>query len=116
MVPSPTWQVAKLYLESALGATSWDDGTIEGAFEAEAAAQAKRCRIPVPSDVDPTPEWPADLAEALFRRVAANLANRALPLGVQANIAEAAISTTRVGGGDREVRRLEAPYRRVSFG
>lgn len=115
MVSSPTWQAAKLYLDSA-GATSWDDDAIKAAFGAEAAAQAKRCRVPVATEEVPAPDWPADLAEALFRRVAANLANRNLPLGVQANIAEAAVSTTRVGGGDREVRRLEAPHRRVMFG
>lgn len=60
--------------------------------------------------------WPADLAEALYRRVAHNLALRALHLGVSVNVAEAAVSTRFVGGEDREVLRLEAPYRRLVVG
>lgn len=57
-----------------------------------------------------------DLNEALFRRVAHNLALRTLPLGVQASLAEGAVATTRVGGTDAEVRRLEAPFRRRTVG
>lgn len=60
--------------------------------------------------------WPADLVEALYRRVAHNLALRGLPLGVQASFATSSVATNRVGGTDAEVRRLEAPYRRVSIG
>lgn len=55
----------------------------------------------------------SDLNEALARRVAANLANRNLPLGVQTQIAEFGTVANRVGGRDREVMRLEGPYRVV---
>ena len=48
--------------------------------------------------------------------MAHNLALRALPLGVQASISDMAVATTRVGGLDAEVARLEAPYRKVVFG
>lgn len=95
---------------------SWTDAEVTAALLAETAAQAKVCTFPPdPTDGDPLP-YPADLAEALCRRVAHNLALRALPLGVQANITEMAVATTRVGGTDAEVRRLEAPHRRRVLG
>lgn len=83
---------------------SWDPAELVAALAAETAAQARAVRVPDP--------YPADLAEALLRRVAHNLALRALPLGVQSAISEMAVATNRVGGTDAEVRRLEAPYRR----
>ena len=96
---------------------SWSDTEISSALASETAAQLKVCRFPL----DPTPPaaplaYPADLTEALCRRVAHNLALRALPLGVQATISEMAVATTSVGGTDAEVRRLERPYRRLVLG
>lgn len=90
---------------------SWEPAEIAEAYAAELAAQANACRIPT-ADVP----YPDDLAEALKRRVAHNLALRALPLGVQANVSDMAVQTTRVGGMDAEVRRLEGPWRKVLFG
>lgn len=87
---------------------SWTPVEVDSAYRAEKASQARACAVPADDE-----EWPADLAEALCRRVAANLAVRALPLGIQASMTEMAVSTTRVGGGDREVERLEAPYRQI---
>lgn len=86
---------------------SWTDAAITDAVAAESAAQAAVCRLP------DTTDYPADLMEALCRRVAHNLAVRALPLGVQATITDAAALNTYVGGTDAEVRRLEAPYRKL---
>lgn len=97
-------------------ASQWDEETITAAFNTEVAAQAVRCRIPTDGLLPATPMYTYDLIEAVYRRVAANLAVRALPLGVQAQMSEMAVSTTRVGGGDREVARLEAPYRRLVVG
>lgn len=94
-----------------LGETSWSDATIQAALDAETAAQAKVCAIPLlPND----PEWiyPADLTEALCRRVAHNLANRSLPLGLSTNSSDGYVSTSRVGGDDAEVMRLERPWRK----
>lgn len=82
-------------------------GAIENALDAEAAAQARKCRIEVPGT-----DLPVDLFEALLRRVARNLAMRNLPLGVQSNEAGA----IRLGSVDPEIARLEAPYRRVVIG
>lgn len=107
MQVSPNIAEAKAYLGSD---HSWSDTQVEAALNAEAAAQARVVRIP--DGVG----YPPDLAEALFRRVAANLALRALPLGLQSSASEMAITTTRVGGGDAEVRRLERPYRRLAVG
>lgn len=56
--------------------------------------------------------WPDDLREALIRRVARNLAMGALPLGVQATEVGGMV----LGGKDPEVRRLEAPWRKVVMG
>lgn len=91
--------------------SSADAAEVGSAYAAEKAAQARRCRVPADDAV-----WPADLAEALLRRVAHNLALRQLPLGVQASISEVGVQTNRVGGTDAEVRRLEAPFRKVVLG
>lgn len=88
----------------------WDDASISAAYAAEIAAQARVCRVPTEGD------YPADLTEALFRRVAHNLALRALPLGLQASMTDGAVAQTRVGGTDAEVRRLEAPFRKLVVG
>lgn len=91
-----------------LGDTSHDDDTIKAALAAETAAQARKCRVPSP--------FPADLAEALMRRVAHNLALRRLPLGIQAALSDGGAVQTRVGGEDAEVRRLEGPFRKRRVG
>lgn len=92
---------------------SWEEPAVQAALDAETAAQAAVVRFPVDPEppAEPLP-YPADLAEALCRRVAHNLALRALPLGVQASITDSAVATNFVGGTDAEVRRLEAPYRK----
>lgn len=105
---APTVEDTLLYLGTG---SSWTESEVSSAFDAEKAAQAKVCRVPLDADA-----WPADLAEALFRRVAHNLALRNLPLGIQASVSEMSVQNTRVGGTDAEVRRLEAPYRRVVVG
>lgn len=113
MPTAPDLAAVKAYLGPDV---SWPDGDIEKALAAETLAQARRCRLPVdPDPLNPQP-YPADLAEALCRRVAANLANRALPLGVQASVTDGAVAATRVGGGDAEVNRLERPFRKWAVG
>lgn len=105
-VPTP-WD-ATVYL----GETSWEAEAIAEAYDAEVAAQQRACRISTDSEGEL--DYPADLVEALYRRVAHNLALRALPLGVQAPLEGA--PGARVGGTDAEVRRLEAPHRRLIAG
>lgn len=114
MATKPNAPIVTAYL--AEQGAEWSADAIAAALAAEEANQARRCRVPVPTVDEPDPEWPADLAEALCRRVAANLAVRAVPLGVQSSINDFGVSSTRVGGLDREVRRLEAPYRKLVKG
>lgn len=93
---------------------SWSAREVESAFAAELAAQSRVCSTPaVDAGFD---DWPADLVEALGRRVAHNLELRRLPLGLKATVTEMAAANTRVGGEDAEVRRLEAPFKPVVFG
>jgi hypothetical protein len=107
---APDIDAVKAYLgESA----AFEDDQITAALDAETVAQVKVCRLPDDADPDEPEPYPADLAEALCRRVAHNLALRNLPLGIQANIADGAVSTNRVGGIDAEVARLERPYRKL---
>lgn len=87
------------------GSTLWTDAELGSALAAESASQARRCRL------DPSA---LDLAEALRRRVARNLAMRKLPLGLTAAASD--IETTRIGATDPEIRRLEGPWRRVVVG
>lgn len=95
--------------------SSWEQTEVTEALEAEIANQAMVCRIPADPDTGPVP-LPDDLAEALKRRVAHNLALRALPLGVQVTLSDVSASATRVGGLDAEVRRFERPWRRWVVG
>lgn len=76
---------------------------IQDVYDAEVSDQARRCRV------EP---YNAALAAALVRRVSRSLAMRNLPLGVLQDDTGA----TRVGSTDPEVRRLEAPYRKVVIG
>jgi hypothetical protein len=101
----PTLQAVKDYLEES--ATQWTDAQLMDALAAEAAAQARVCRT--------GPEYPADLREALLRRVQVNLAKRALPLGVLQGDSEAGTASF-VPGKDPEVRRLEGPHRKLVIG
>lgn len=92
-----------------LGETSYTLTEIGAVLAAEKAAQATRCRVPAD---DAT--WPPDLTEALCRRVARNLALRNLPLAQLEGDADLGSFTPRVV--DSEVRRLEAPHRKLVFG
>lgn len=82
--------------------TSLDD-EITAALDAEAAAQRKVCRVPA--------AYPADLQEALHRRVARNLAMRGIPLAVLRGDSES--GDTVLPGHDPEIRRLERGHRRM---
>lgn len=91
---------------------SLDDESIaqvHQAIDAEEAAQRRACQVPYE-----TGDYPADLTQALIRRVVVSVAKAGIPLGVQFDAA--------TGGGmrmstiDAEVRRLEAPYRKLPIG
>ncbi len=85
-----------------LGDTSASDPTLAAALLAEQFAQAKRCWI------DP---YTPDLREALLRRVARNLAARAVPVTAVSSF-EGGATVTRVPAHDPEIARLEGPHRK----
>lgn len=87
-------------------AAQWSDADIQDALDAETAAQAGVCRVGA--------EYPADLAQALKRRVQRNLAMRAMSLGVLQGDAEGGSAV--LPGSDPEVRRLERAHRKVVLG
>lgn len=95
----PTLADVKTYL----GQNSASDATVQDALDAETAAQRATCRIPA--------VYSADLAQALKRRVARNLAVRNIPLAVFQGDADSGSLTP--PNKDPEVRRLEAPYRKL---
>lgn len=102
----PDVAACQAYLGQA--AASWTAEQFADALAAEQKAQARKCRVPSPNAAT----WPDDLAEALFRRVHRNLAMRNLPLSVQ----QVEGGGLRIGASDPEIRRLEAPYRKVGIG
>lgn len=93
-----------------LGETSATEDEMAGALAAETAAQSRVCRVPADPEA-----LSADLREALLRRVARNLAARSVPVATFTSF-EGGASSTRVPASDPEVRRLEAPWRRLVVG
>ena len=104
-MPVPTAEEVTAYL----GETSASTEEIADALAAEKADQANRCTVP--ADTDP---WPATLSQALKRRVARNLALRGLPIAVLQGDSES--GSLVLPGTDPEVRRFEAPHRRITVG
>lgn len=102
----PTATEVQTYLAST-GASSFSLTDIGLALAAERAAQAMVCSVPA--------AYPDDLREALYRRVARNLAARSVPVA-QFTSFDGGGTATRVPGRDPEVGRLEAPYRRLVVG
>jgi hypothetical protein len=87
-----------------LGITdSSKDALVTDALNAETEDQEAKCRVPV--------VYPIQLGQALKRRVARNLALRGIPLAVLQGDAE--VGSLTLPGRDPEVRRLEAPFRKL---
>jgi hypothetical protein len=89
-----------------LDGDSYDDEQIAGALAAESDAQRRVCSVPA--------AYPNDLREALLRRVQRNLVMRAQPLMVIPGAEDGAPSV--IPSRDAEVRRLEAPFRKLIVG
>lgn len=104
-MPRPTVSDVRDYL----GDTSATDDEIADALAAETASQDRACRVP------DDPDYPADLGQALKRRVARNLAARLVPIA-QMTTFDGGVSSARVPFRDAEVSRLESPWRRVTVG
>lgn len=116
MPTPPDLDAVKLYLRIPVGdVDAVRDAEIESARLTEIAAQKRSVRraafgVDPAAPADPLP-YPVDLAEAVCRRVARNLALRGLPLAVLQSDAEGGALVT--PGKDPEIRRLEGPYRRL---
>jgi hypothetical protein len=89
-----------------LGVTSWTDEEIGDALDAEAAAQRSVCDVPA--------AYPADLRQALLRRVWRNLALRGQPFLTVPGSEDTQVSV--VPSLDSEIRRLERPFRKLPMG
>ena len=87
---------------------AWDDTEIEGALATETLNQARVCDVPA--------NYPADLAEALCRRTVLNLARRRHLIDGDNATDDAVIPAPPPLSRDPEVRRLEAPHRRLVMG
>lgn len=89
-----------------LGPTSATEADMQDALDAESAAQRSVCEVPA--------AYPADLRQALLRRVARNLVMRGLPVAVLQGDGD--VGNTILPGNDPEVRRFEGPHRRWAVG
>lgn len=97
-------------LDDVLNYLGWqadnDFGDVAEALGAELDAQRRVCRVGA--------VYPRDLRNALYRRCARNLAMKGIPLAVLRGDAQS--RTTFLPGRDPEVRRLEAPHRKLVMG
>jgi hypothetical protein len=100
----PTAADVSVYLGTYAG--TWSMTEIGDALAAERAAQRARC--------GERAIYPDDLRQALLRRCQRNLAMRRHPLAVMS--ADVDGGSTVLPGKDPEVRRLEAPFRRLVVG
>ena len=87
-------------------ATVLDDQQLQTVIDAESILQARLCTVSDPLT--------ADLVQAIYRRVAREVAARGIPLGMLG--ADAEYGTARLGRWDAEIERLEGPNRRFTFG
>lgn len=99
----------KAYLKT--GATAWSDAELTAALATETSAQLSKVQVAAAIAAG---DFTA-IDEALCRRVQANLARRALPLGIT-NASGDGEQPVYLPGTDPEVRRLEAPWRRRKMG
>ena len=98
----------KAYLKITFDDDDYTDAVLTSALAAETAAQATVLRARYVSPLAAHP----DLTQALYRRVSRNLAMRSLPLA----LTEGENGSSYVGSKDPEIRRLEAPYRKMVTG
>lgn len=109
--PTPEFTAVKEYLTSQRSSAT--DADIQDALDAEKAAQSRVCKVPDP-EVDWV-DWPADLTQALKRRVGRCLAMRGLPLGSESLLTDNGVGTYRPGL-DVEIKRYEGPHRKHLVG
>lgn len=107
----PTLQEVRDWTDLSTAAIS--DALLDGVRRAELEVQARTCWLGTPDEVaDPEADYPDDLRQALYRRVARQVAARAVPLGLVDTGGE--YTPARVPTWDAEVTRLEASRRIVA--
>lgn len=104
MLP-PTLEAVRAWVQ--VPATVVDDPSLTQVLDAEMDLQAKACRVP--SEDPPV----SALYQALYRRVAREVAARGVPLGMLG--ADSEYGPARLARWDAEVDRLEGPYRVLAF-
>lgn len=120
MAGVPDVQTFRRWLEVPVS-PSLPDTDLQRVIDAEVAGQVLTCRVPmtdppVDSGQIPAPDleaWPADLVQALLRRVGRELAARGLPTGL---VGDGEYGPARLPFFDSEIERLEGPRRKVVFG
>lgn len=90
-------------------ATVVTDDQLAQVIAAEALLQARLCKVP-----DDPEALPPDLVQAIYRRVAREVAARGVPLGMLG--ADTEYGTARLGRFDAEIQRLEGPSRKFVAG
>ncbi len=90
------------------GAHSWTTGELQEAIEIEAAAQRRVCRTPA--------IFPPDLRAALLRRAARFLDMKRRQTQQDTTGSDFEVPSTVAIGRDQEIRRYEAPWRKVVAG
>ena len=100
----PTVDDVARYLKGA--AASWSMAELQEELDSETEHQQSKCGVRA--------AYPAPLRKALLRRVQRALAMRALPLATMQGDADG--GSFLLPGNDPEVRRLEAPYRKLPTG
>ena len=89
-------------------ATIITDPQLQQVIDAETLLQARACRI------DPDDTLPPDLVQAIYRRVAREVAARGIPLGMLG--ADSEYGPRALTRWDAEIDRLEGPRRIVVLG
>ena len=95
-------------------ATVLTDPQLQQVLDAETLLQARACRVPVDPDTGAPLDLGPDLTQAIYRRVAREVAARGVPLGMLG--ADSEYGPARLARWDAEVDRLEGPSRRLVFG
>jgi hypothetical protein len=103
----PTFEDLDDYLGGA-GAHSWTDEQLTDALNAESANQRRVCQVPA--------AYPDDLRQALLRRAARNLAMRRQLTEQPRTDGDFDSPAFVPPGRDAEIRRYEAPWRKIKVG
>ena len=107
MAVGPTLDAVRAWI--GVPATVLDDAQLQTVLDGETAVQAELCIVPADPEV-----LPAELVQALYRRVARVVRLRSLPTGMVGDTDE--YGPVQAARHDAEIARLEAVHRQVVLG